>query len=188
MGKIIIDGVEYNFGGASGSGGNVECNGDDIEVVTREEYNALVAANTVKPDTYYFISEENDPQWIYDESGKITGYKTKVGADTVFPFKKEIQSKTYSVTLTGGSASQHHSGKVDVSELGENILGYGVVGMGFSYNCYYNDVDRFNIDCSLADNKITVNLRVTANQAEDETYDANYITGSCSATVVVFYA
>lgn len=27
------------------------------------------------------------PQFIYDASGKITGYKTKGGADTVFPFK-----------------------------------------------------------------------------------------------------
>ena len=28
----------------------------------------------------------NLPQFIYDEEGKITGYKTKDGADTVFPF------------------------------------------------------------------------------------------------------
>ena len=26
------------------------------------------------------------PTFVYDETGKITGYKTKVGADTVFPF------------------------------------------------------------------------------------------------------
>lgn len=27
------------------------------------------------------------PQWITDENGKITGYRTLGGADTVFPFK-----------------------------------------------------------------------------------------------------
>lgn len=29
----------------------------------------------------------DQPTFEYDETGKITGYKTKVGADTVFPFK-----------------------------------------------------------------------------------------------------
>ena len=32
-------------------------------------------------------SLESQPDFIYDETGKITGYKTKAGADTVFPFK-----------------------------------------------------------------------------------------------------
>ena len=31
------------------------------------------------------------PQFIYDSSGKITGYKTKAGADTVFPFSVEYR-------------------------------------------------------------------------------------------------
>ena len=26
------------------------------------------------------------PDWIYDENGKIIGYKTPEGADSVFPF------------------------------------------------------------------------------------------------------
>lgn len=30
---------------------------------------------------------ESQPDFVYDETGKITGYKTKAGADTVFPFK-----------------------------------------------------------------------------------------------------
>ena len=32
-------------------------------------------------------SLERQPNFVYDSTGKITGYKTKVGADTVFPFK-----------------------------------------------------------------------------------------------------
>ena len=32
-------------------------------------------------------SLQDQPTFEYDETGKITGYKTKVGADTVFPFK-----------------------------------------------------------------------------------------------------
>ena len=90
------------------------------------------------------------------------------------------------MTLTGKHPSEHHSGSVDVSELG-TILGYGVVGMNYQYNCYYNDIDGFSISCQLVNNQIEVHLRVSANNAEDETYVANYITGNCSATVVVFY-
>ena len=51
MGKIIKDGIEYPFGGGSGS---------NMEVVTRVEYDALVAAGSVKTDVYYFISGEDE--------------------------------------------------------------------------------------------------------------------------------
>lgn len=34
-------------------------------------------------------SLESQPIFQYDETGKITGYKTKVGADTVFPFSSD---------------------------------------------------------------------------------------------------
>ena len=33
----------------------------------------------------------DQPTFEYDETGKITGYKTKVGADTVFPFKSKAE-------------------------------------------------------------------------------------------------
>lgn len=79
MGIIMRKGVPY--GGGSG---------DSIEVVTREKYNELETASKVDPNVYYFISEEDAPEWVFDETGKITGYKTKTGgADTVFPFKSE---------------------------------------------------------------------------------------------------
>lgn len=38
------------------------------------------------------------PQFIYDVSGKITGYRTKGGADTVFPFSS-LENMTYQCTL-----------------------------------------------------------------------------------------
>ena len=34
-------------------------------------------------------SLENQPEFVYDENGQITGYKTKIGgADSVFPFSR----------------------------------------------------------------------------------------------------
>ena len=35
-------------------------------------------------------SLESQPNFVYDSTGEITGYKTKVGADTVFPFKSGV--------------------------------------------------------------------------------------------------
>ena len=37
------------------------------------------------------------PEWIRDSTGKITGYKTPGGADTVFPFKTNYRI-TFTVT------------------------------------------------------------------------------------------
>ena len=37
-------------------------------------------------------SLEEQPQFVYDENGQITGYTTKIGgADTVFPFKSKLE-------------------------------------------------------------------------------------------------
>lgn len=54
MGKIIKDGVEhFFFGGGSGSG-------DNIEIMTRAEYDALVEAGTVDADVVYFITDAGE--------------------------------------------------------------------------------------------------------------------------------
>ena len=45
----------------------------------------------------------DQPIFEYDSTGKITGYKTKVGADTVFPFSRELKkigSYTGNATIT----------------------------------------------------------------------------------------
>lgn len=48
MGTILRNGIAYGGGGVSGS---------DIEVLTQEAYDALVAAGTVDNDKYYFIED-----------------------------------------------------------------------------------------------------------------------------------
>lgn len=55
MGTILRNGIAYGGGGAGGS---------DIEVLTQEAYDALVAAGTVDNDKYYFI--EDDPDNVFD--------------------------------------------------------------------------------------------------------------------------
>lgn len=58
---------------------------DTIRNVTKEGYVAGALALKQVDDS---LTEQ--PTFIYDESGQITGYKTKVGADTVFPFKSKL--------------------------------------------------------------------------------------------------
>ena len=56
---------------------------------TMEEISANTSAENVAGATAVkelSNSLNSHPQFIYDSSGKITGYKTKAGADTVFPF------------------------------------------------------------------------------------------------------
>ena len=53
-----------------------------------------------------------------DSTGKITGYKTKVGADTVFPFNSGILGKTaFIVCYQNGGPSYLRLFKVDDSGI-----------------------------------------------------------------------
>lgn len=54
---------------------------EEIEANTSE--NMIAGADAVKE---VYSSLKDQPTFEYDSTGKITGYKTKVGADTVFPF------------------------------------------------------------------------------------------------------
>jgi len=53
-------------------------------------------------------SLEEQPQFVYDENGQITGYTTKIGgADTVFPFKKGNKC-TYIFGYIGGASAFYY--------------------------------------------------------------------------------
>lgn len=50
---------------------------------------------------------ESQPTFQYDETGKITGYKTKAGADTVFPFSSGSYKITATVGFLGGNPNNN---------------------------------------------------------------------------------
>lgn len=61
---------------------------EEIEANTSE--NMIAGAEAVKE---VYSSLESQPDFVYDEAGKITGYKTKIGgADTVFPFSNGLNA------------------------------------------------------------------------------------------------
>lgn len=73
------------------------------------------------------------PQFIYDETGKITGYTTKIGgADTVFPFSsgKNVSIERLKEMYTSGST-------YTISEIGlYNLAAYA--RQNSTYNFYKN--------------------------------------------------
>ena len=71
---------------ASADAGKIIDDIDAIRNVTKEGY--MAGALALKQIDN---SLESQPQFVYDEDGKITGYTTKIGgADTVFPFSNVI--------------------------------------------------------------------------------------------------
>lgn len=77
------------------------------------------------PQERTFVLSSNNltphPQFIYDSTGKITGYRTKAGADTVFPFKNfkgvelncAVQARFYNSGL--GSKKDLFTGNVIIT-------------------------------------------------------------------------
>lgn len=70
---------------------------EEIEANTSE--NMIAGAEAVKE---VYSSLQDQPIFEYDSTGKITGYKTKVGADTVFPFNNRIKltGAKYNIYIT----------------------------------------------------------------------------------------
>lgn len=65
-------------------------------------------------------SLQDQPTFEYDETGKITGYKTKVGADTVFPFSGGFNgADIYMSGTNSGNLS-----KIELASKGQYFYGF----------------------------------------------------------------
>ena len=74
-------------------------------------------------------SLNEQPDFIYDATGKITGYKTKAGADKVFPFRHGIVSfKMSQGNYSGGNVKFFG---IDVTDF-EKIAYYGSTNFVFT--------------------------------------------------------
>lgn len=66
---------------------------------------------------------DKQPEWVYDETGKITGYKTKAGADTEFPFSSGKYKTAQSTNITWSS----------VNNAGERNINFYIKNPDLSY-------------------------------------------------------
>lgn len=95
---------------------------EEIEANTNEEN--IAGATALKAVNNNFLMSR--PEWITDSTGKITGYKTPGGADTVFPFINE--------------------GKiVDVIQQESNVFDLSKYS-NFRYLFFADEVHQFNLD------------------------------------------
>ena len=85
----------------------------------------------------------DQPTFEYDETGKITGYKTKVGADTVFPFKN---GATYIETLAADFINNNvylTRGIFDINGIGDqHLITASGNWSGGGYHCYFTISDK----------------------------------------------
>ena len=88
---------------------------EEIEANTSE--NMIAGADAVKE---VYSSLESQPNFVYDSTGKITGYKTKVGADTVFPFSGGFNgADIYMSGTNSGNLS-----KIELASKGQYFYGF----------------------------------------------------------------
>jgi hypothetical protein len=88
---------------------------EEIEANTSE--NMIAGADAVKE---VYSSLESQPNFVYDSTGKITGYRTKVGADTVFPFSGGFNgADIYMSGTNSGNLS-----KIELASKGQYFYGF----------------------------------------------------------------
>ena len=88
---------------------------EEIEANTSE--NMIAGAEAVKE---VYSSLESQPNFVYDSTGKITGYKTKAGADTVFPFSGGFNgADIYMSGTNSGNLS-----KIELASKGQYFYGF----------------------------------------------------------------
>ena len=99
---------------------------------------------------------------IIDDTGKITGYKTKVGADTVFPFSRVVASGNIYKTLAAGKDEN-----ISIA-FGKELTNpkLTVEGLNFATSMYCS---MFNITNSGATIKI-----LNASGSKSHTFNVNW--------------
>lgn len=136
-GKVLGAGGKWvdpaTGGGGSESKGRLKTI-EEIEANTEEGYD--VDALPVKEINSKFggITE-----FIVDEdSGQITGYKTKVGADTVFPFSKEFKNALIEITVIKvGTDSSGYFIDTTINITQDNNVIYSNPKIGLRVNSTY---------------------------------------------------
>lgn len=87
------------------------------EIEANKSENMIAGADAVKE---VYSSLQDQPTFEYDETGKITGYKTKVGADTVFPFSGGFNGADIYMSGTNyGNLS-----KIELASKGQYFYGF----------------------------------------------------------------
>lgn len=108
---------------------------------------------------------------IIDSTGKITGYKTKVGADTVFPFSS-VTNGTFTFT-NGGSSNVVDTGLSDIN-------GFVYFGNSLAKDWAFAGSYLKNVDSTISN--ILGNTAISESSTEGHNIAANFLVTSSGAT------
>lgn len=166
MGKIIKNGISYSSAGSSG--------GSDIQVLTQEEYDALVTAGTVDENIYYFIGDE-------DENGEA--------GDNIPAFYIGYDNSTSGLTATDiqGAVDEVNT---DVVELNTKVGTMQSTVDGISGDVTELNQKCTNLETSFQDGCSTIAAAITskgvstASNASPATMAANIGSIKSGATIV----
>ena len=100
---------------------------------------------------------------IIDSTGKITGYKTKVGADTVFPFSRVVASGNIYKTLKSGAT--YESSIAFGKEITNPKVTIEILNYSTSMYCTI---------LNMTNNDVTLKLYNAAGGSKTQTFNANW--------------
>lgn len=90
------------------------------------------------------------PEWIKDSTGKITGYKTPGGADTVFPFKTNYR---ITFTVTTGLNRSHRQTSTGTLTIIDGVANISYAG-GSSQAVNLNGATAYGTTDGIAINSV----------------------------------
>lgn len=189
---IDADGTLHAVGGGGGTGGtsdyNVLLNKPSINGVTLSGNKTLddIGVGALAEEKVSDLHEDTLGGFtpVIDSTGKITGYKTKAGADTVFPFSKSNKFVNLNVIMsTNGSAARPVSyatrNDTDAEYFGDFVTGSDMntatmtIKKSGTYKILFRTAYRVTqSNCSLKHNDTHIAQNVSGNSEVTE-YEIN---------------
>ena len=170
IGEKIADGIQKFYTAFINQ--RVLTTPEEVQANTNEKN---LASAVVVGEIYNNLMQQ--PEWIKDSTGKITGYKTPGGADTVFPFSAKL-------TSYGGSYTGNQTIPISDDLLDKNfiLIVTGVYCSGVANNHTVKRNKSFTIHPQISKSGNTLSISGCAGSAMDIAF-----TIAVSVTYSIYY-
>ncbi len=170
IGEKIADGIQKFYTAFINQ--RVLTTPEEVQANTNEKN---LASAVVVGEIYNNLMQQ--PEWIKDSTGKITGYKTPGGADTVFPFSAKL-------TSYGGSYTGNQTIPISDDLLDKNfiLIVTGVYCSGVADNHTVKRNKSFTIHPQISKSGNTLSISGCAGSAMDIAF-----TIAVSVTYSIYY-
>ena len=143
IGEKIADGIQKFYTAFINQ--RVLTTSEEVQANTNEKN---LASAVVVGEIYNNLMQQ--PEWIKDSTGKITGYKTPGGADTVFPFKTNYR---ITFTVTTGLNRSHRQTSTGTLTIIDGVANISYAG-GSSQAVNLNGATAYGTTDGIAINSV----------------------------------